>query len=81
MTGSSIEPAEASAIAKMEDAMAPPTVLVALVMPVAKPVRSGGAAAAAVAGRAATSAPEPTPAMAMFTSAWLVESWKGSHRA
>ena len=69
------------AIAKIADAIAPPMVLVALVMPVAKPVRSDGAAAAAVAGRAATSAPEPRPAIAMLTSACLVESWKGSQSA
>ena len=81
MTGSSIEPVEARQIAKIDDAIAPPTVLVALVMPVAKPVRSGGAAAAAVAGSAATSAPEPTPAIAMLTSACPVESWNGSHSA
>ncbi len=56
-------------------------VLVALVMPVAKPVRSGGAAAAAAAGSAATSAPEPSPATAMLTSACAVESWNGSHSA
>ena len=37
------------------------------------------AAPPALAGRAATSAPEPTPTIAMLTSAWLVESWKGSH--
>ena len=60
--------------------MAPPIVLVALVIPVAKAVRSEGAAAAAVAGRAATRAPEPTPTMAMLTSAWAVEPWKGIHR-
>ena len=55
LVGSSIEPVDASAMAKTAEAMAPPTVFVALVMPVAKPVRSGGAAAAAAAGRAATS--------------------------
>ena len=79
MTGSLIEPVLDSAIAKIADAMAPPMVLVALVMPVAKAVRSEGAPAAALAGRAATRAPDPTPAIAMLTSAWLVESWKGSH--
>ena len=68
-------------MAKIEEAMAPPIVLVALVMPVAKPVRSGGAPAAALAGSAATSAPEPTPATAMLTSACLVVSWNGSHSA
>ena len=70
-----------SAIAKTADAMAPPTVLVALVMPVAKPVRSAGAAAAAVAGRAATRAPDPSPATAMLISACQVWSWNGSHSA
>ena len=49
------------AIAKTAEAMAPPMVLVALVIPVAKAVRSGGAPAAALAGSAATRAPEPTP--------------------
>ena len=53
-------------------------VFVALVMPVAKPVRSGGAAAAAVAGRAATRAPEPRPATAMLISACQVSSWKAA---
>ena len=76
-----MDPVEASAIAKIDEAMAPPTVLVALVMPVAKPVRSGGAAAAAAAGSAATRAPEPTPAIAMLTNAWVVLSWNGSHSA
>ena len=61
--------------------MAPPMVLVALVMPVANPVRSGGAPAAALAGRAATRAPDPTPTTAMFTRAWVVLSWNGSHNA
>ena len=42
-----MEPVEVSAIAKMLDAIAPPIVLVVLVMPVTKPVRSAGAAAAA----------------------------------
>ena len=74
-------PVALSAIAKMDEAIAPPTVLVALVMPVAKPVRSGGAAAAAAAGSAATRAPEPRPATAMLTSAWVVESWNGSQSA
>ncbi len=50
-------------------------------MPVAKPVRSGGAPAAALAGSAATSAPEPRPATAMLTSACVVVSWKGSQSA
>ena len=68
-------------MAKIEDAIAPPTVLVALVMPVAKPVRSGGAPPRRLAGSAATRAPEPTPATAMLTSAWPVESWNGSHSA
>src|SRR3954469_22276400 len=76
-----MEPVLDSAIAKIAEAIAPPTVLVALVIPVANPVRVGGAPAGALAGRAATSAPEPTPAIAMFTRAWVVESWNGTHRA
>ena len=68
-------------MAKIDEAMAPPMVLVALVMPVAKPVRSGGAPAAALAGKAATRAPDPTPAIAMLTRACPVESWKGIHSA
>ena len=39
------------------------------------------AAAAAVAGRAATRAPEPRPAIAMLTSAWPVDSCSGIQSA
>lgn len=66
-------------MAKTAEAMAPPTVLVALVMPVANAVREEGAAAAAAAGSEATSAPEPSPTIAMLRSPWPVESWNGSH--
>src|SRR5262245_19962224 len=58
--GSLSEPVADSAIAKIDDAIAPPTVFVAFVIPVARPVAAGGAPAAAAAGSAATSAPEPT---------------------
>lgn len=51
------------------DAIAPPSVLTELVSPVATPVWLAGAAAAAADGSAATSAPEPMPAMTMLVTA------------
>ena len=75
-------PVEASAMAKMLEAMAPPMVLVVLVMPVTKPVRSGGAAAAAAAGRAATRAPEPDAGDRHVDQRLArCESWNGRNSA
>ena len=53
------------AIAKAALANEPPTVLVIFVRPVAMAVSPIGAADAAAAGSAATSAPEPSPAITM----------------
>src|SRR5690554_8006463 len=66
-----------STIAKIEDENDPPMVLVVLVSADAIPVWPRGAAAAAAAGMAPTSAPEPSPAMNILVNTCQVSRWKG----